>query len=152
MTDHLPSLTAALSVSTNDILAVTGDAPGDFDLATISLLFRHASLARALGLPIHDLVSLREVSGVDPFASPSDTLRFADIVGRLQAAGIDVPLLLFLLWHRQRPGGRELLSHLCHRQCAEPVAHRAGGHPRADHASVRSWNRRNSRTSRQMSR
>ncbi|MPZ29475.1 MAG: hypothetical protein GEV13_00500 [Rhodospirillales bacterium] len=111
VTDHLPSLTAALSVSTSDILTVTDAALGDLDLATISLLFRHASLARALGLPIHDLVSLRQVSGVDPFASPSDTLRFGDIVGHLQAAGIDVPLLLFLLWHRQRPGGREFLSH-----------------------------------------
>ena len=89
VTDHLPSLTAALSVSTNDILTVTDDALGDLDLATISLLFRHASLARALGLPIHDLVSLRQVSGVDPFASPSDTLRFADMIGHLQAAGID---------------------------------------------------------------
>ena len=55
LTDHLPSLTAALSVSTNDILAVTGDAPGDLDLATISFLFRHASLARALGLPVASL-------------------------------------------------------------------------------------------------
>lgn len=108
---HLPSVGAALGLTAEDVIAVTGGAPTDLDLASISLLFRHATLARALGMPVRDLAALRALSGVDPFDDPSETTRFLSVVDRLQNAEIDVPLLLFLLRHDSRPNDREFLLH-----------------------------------------
>jgi hypothetical protein len=79
-----------------------GDAP--LSLERLSVLYRHVSLARALGLSLPDFLSLRALVAVDPFAGPADTLRFADRVDLVRTSGFSVAELEHLLRHQDRSG------------------------------------------------
>lgn len=120
---HLPPVQAALKLSAADIarvLAVRGQtvATAPLNMEVLSLLHRHALLARLLHLSVADLVALVDLSGVDPFAALRETVvtrttddaarlapAFAALAGEVGASGLSVPALEYLLRHRFDPVG-----------------------------------------------
>jgi hypothetical protein len=96
-----PAVAAALGVTEPQLAAVMVTASDDrLSLANLSHLARHVSLAGALGLAIHELVSIVDLSEIDPFAAPSATLAFVREVGAVRASGLTVDELAYLLRHR----------------------------------------------------
>lgn len=121
---HLPALQAGLGLSAQDIEEVLthqkktlNKAP--LDLATVSMLHRHGFLAKALKLSVADLLAMTTLSGVNPFeelkgglltASEHEhplnkTLQFVDAVRAIQARGLTIADLDFVLRHRYDPVG-----------------------------------------------
>jgi hypothetical protein len=104
-------------------------------LADVSLLHRHALLARLLKLSIDELLVLIRLSGLEPFRPHhrghltqldqdhpfTQTLAFVELVSEVRASGIDVATVDFLMRHRfdeagelrpDRDGQRALLRTL----------------------------------------
>lgn len=128
LVDHMVTLQAALGLTATDIEQVLQDAgmqlaagggagarpQAMLTLPVVSVLYRHALLAKALKLSIADLLTLRTLSGLDPFRalhtdalatlpedSPfSQTLAFVDLVDLLRAAGLKVGDVEALVRHR----------------------------------------------------
>jgi hypothetical protein len=124
--DHLPAVQAALNLRADDVAAILADARQSLaatklTLDTVSLLYRYGLLARALNLPVRDLISLKALSGLDPFkplaADPvarleddypfTQTLRFVEIARLVAASGFHVVDLDYLLRHQlDDPSGK----------------------------------------------
>lgn len=116
---HLPALQGALGLTLGEIGCILGDAGNSLDsaelsLANVSLLYRYGMLAKALKLPVAELIALKQLSGLDPFLplhpDPlatieedhpfSQTLRFCELVDELRDAGLKTEDLDYLLRHR----------------------------------------------------
>jgi hypothetical protein len=123
--DHLLALQAALNLTSNEIEQILKDAQKNLDseltLETVSLLYRYGLLAKGLKLPILDLITLKGLSGLNPFeplkSSPlatltddnhpfTKTLRFTEVVEKVKESGFTVEDLNFLLYHRFDPVGK----------------------------------------------
>ncbi|TNH27809.1 hypothetical protein FHG89_17030 [Micromonospora orduensis] len=120
---HTGTVQGALGLTDTDVTAILADAGTSLDaaplnLATVSLLHRYAVLARRLKVTVPELITLRQLAGIDPFAAPlpgpiteaaddhaAVTIDFAATVGAVRAAGIDVTELDYLLRHRFDPEG-----------------------------------------------
>ncbi len=68
-------------------------------LADLSQLHRHVTLARALHLSIRELLTLRILSGLDPFDRQhvDTTRRFVELAAKVQTSGFKVAELDYLL-------------------------------------------------------
>lgn len=128
LADHMVTLQGAMGLTANDIDLVIRDAGMQLGagggagaapramltLPNVSLLYRHALLAKALKISILDLLMLRKLSGLDPFtalhADPlvtmaenhpfSQTLAFVDLVEMLRTAGLKAGDIDALTRHR----------------------------------------------------
>ncbi len=128
--DHVFAVQGALGLSTGEIEHVLQDAgqslaTADLSLPNLSLLYRYRLLARALKLSVRELVALKGLSGLDPFApllpgpladtAPgvmpakkaveldhpfSQTLRFVEIAQQAKDSGLKIEDLDYLLRHR----------------------------------------------------
>jgi peptidoglycan hydrolase-like protein with peptidoglycan-binding domain len=113
---NVPALLAALRIDNADLDAIrsaTGlaDDPVDnfaapLNLANISLLYRHTLLAKSLKLSIKDLLALRELTGINLFASPQETSEFVEITARVRRTRFSVGQLSYLF----RPAGQNVKS------------------------------------------
>ena len=95
--DHIPALLAGLRTRADDLALIRAHAqwtvPGSpptlatlaideapLTVATATVLYRYVTLARALKLPVKDLILLKVLSGMNPFSNLSDTnLGFDDL-------------------------------------------------------------------------
>lgn len=93
---EVTDLIAALSGSLTTYDPGTGDVP-NVTLANLSLLYRWASLGRAVRLRPTDAVTLKMICGIDPFASAEDAANFLDEAAELAAAGWSVDEVDYLL-------------------------------------------------------
>lgn len=101
--EHHPTIRAALSLSDAELQILIGQvlpASPSLSLGTLSTLTRHVVLARAMGLPIAELIILRGLVDVDPFASPADTAAFVREVERMHGAGLSTEVLEAITRHR----------------------------------------------------
>ncbi|MGE5290319.1 MAG: neuraminidase-like domain-containing protein [Micromonosporaceae bacterium] len=109
---HAAAIAAALRVSAADLAllmdsrkvlpasAANPSRPDDrLTLRNLAELHRHTGLARALKLTIREYLSVLELTDVQPFATPCDTVRFTERVGALRASGFTVTELDYLLRH-----------------------------------------------------
>lgn len=115
---HLLTLQGALGLTADEVERVLVDngltlngAP--LSLANVSLLYRYSLLAKALELPVTDLVTLKALSGRDPFKRLPDgplstlsddhpfteTLRFVEIADLVKQSGLSLQDLEYLLRH-----------------------------------------------------
>ena len=117
----IPAILAATGLSALDFALLTDSSAaasllqlpaadiGDnlLNLANLSHLFRVASLSRTLSMPTPEVLALRAITGIDPFngANTADTIRFAEIAGRLSDAGQSVAQLDYLLRHNNLGAG-----------------------------------------------
>lgn len=122
--DHLLAIQGALNLSANDvtaILAAAGQTPATapLTLATVSLLYRHGVVAKALHLSVPDLLTLKALSGLDPFAALdpaplstlardqpfSSTLAFTTLAARIAGSGLGIADLDYLARQNVDPVG-----------------------------------------------
>jgi len=107
----LPAVQTLLSDVAGTLALTLGATPSDMALliaargannaltfANLSALYSQISLARALGLKISDFLLLISMTGIDPFASPANTILFADASDEVKAAGAALTDLQFALW------------------------------------------------------
>jgi hypothetical protein len=123
--DNLVAVEAALNVTASDMEAVLVDAGSDVGTAaltldTVSLLYRHALLARGLHIAVVDVLSLKALSGLNPFQplKPdhvtsvaddyplSQTLPFVEAENLIRESGFKVEDLNYLLRHQFDPVGK----------------------------------------------
>lgn len=109
---HLAALQGALGLSAAQVATVLADVGTSVDAAALTLenvsaLARYSVLAKALRLKVEDLVTLRSLSGLDPFRALAtgpltdldqdhpytQTLAFVDLATTLRAAGLTVAQL-----------------------------------------------------------
>jgi len=92
--DHADAVSAATGLSSADLALLQSEATADQEtlaLANLSRLLRHSTFARALRLRVGDLVSLIQLSGIDPFgATPAAVRRFLDALAVYRQSRADV--------------------------------------------------------------
>jgi hypothetical protein len=117
--DHLLALRGALVLTADEIGRILSDAGEPLDtaklsLANVSTLYRYGLLAKALKLPVRDLITLKQLSGLDPFKPllPDplvtldqdhpfvQTLEFVKVAGEVKDSGLKIEDLDYLLRHR----------------------------------------------------
>ncbi|MBS1789171.1 MAG: hypothetical protein JST85_15710 [Acidobacteria bacterium] len=132
--DHLPALQSALALTSNEIETILKDneqelADGSLTVETISLLYRYSLLAKALKLSIRELITLKQLSGLDPFTpldpdpitnleqdGPYQTLKFVEVAEQVRESGFKLEDLDYLFRHqfdemgKYRPNNEETLA------------------------------------------
>lgn len=141
---HLLALQGALNLTASEISRVLAEDGKSIDSAelsipNISLLYRYGLLAKALSLSVAEVISLKQLSGINPFeplhlepladeetpgADPpkakkaidfdypfTQTLRFVEIAGEVKESGLKIEDLEYLLRHRFDETGRYRPSH-----------------------------------------
>ena len=102
--EHASSLLAALRIREGDLATLrfatglSGD-KSPLSLSNLSMLYRHKVLATTLQVNIPELLSLKTLTGIDPFSAPEQTLSFVDRVRRVQRAGFSILQLNYLYRH-----------------------------------------------------
>lgn len=125
---HVGTVQSALRLSADDVTAILADAgttleAAPLDMPTVSLLHRYGVLARGLRMPVADMIALRQLSGLDPFAPPppgpvttpaqdhaSATVTFVEAVLAVRDSGVAVAEVDYLLRHRYDPAGPYLTA------------------------------------------
>ena len=107
---HLPGVLAGIGLTAAELEALLPLAAptGALTLANLSALYRHVRLARGLDLPVADLVTLREMSGLDPFdpTHPETAMQFVTLAGKVRSSGFSALEIDELLFQRVTgPGG-----------------------------------------------
>ena len=101
---HTSALLAALRMSAADLdlTCVELDLAADdapLNLDNLSALYRYSVLAKALGLKVGDLISLKTLCGIDPFESPRQCRVFVDIARKVQQSEFSIAQLDYLYRH-----------------------------------------------------
>jgi peptidoglycan hydrolase-like protein with peptidoglycan-binding domain len=131
---HLLALQGALSLTADEIGRILKDAGKSIDaelsLPHVTLLYRYGLLAKALTLSVRELISLKQLSGLDLFEPVSDdpvtkleedypftqTLRFVEVAEQVKESGLRIEDLDYLLRHRfdqvgkYRPNSEAMLA------------------------------------------
>jgi hypothetical protein len=116
---HVLALQGALGLTADEIGRILSDAGEFLDTAELSLtnvstLYRYGLLAKALKLPVRDLITLKQLSGLDPFKALSpdplvtldqdhpfvQTLEFITVAEEVKDSGLKIEDLDYLLRHR----------------------------------------------------
>ena len=110
LTDHVPALLAALRVSEVDLQTLRTrlglDDPGGgvfalMNLSSLSLLYRHATLASGLRLSVNDFLTLVDVVPFNPVLpspfGPANTELFVEAALKVRTSRFPVALLQYLL-------------------------------------------------------
>lgn len=122
---HLLALQGALGLTAEEIGRILEDAGDSLETANLtlqsaSLLYRYGLLAKALRLPVRDLIALKQLSGLDPFKALhpgalaqigedhpfTQTLRFVEVVNEVKESGLKIEDLDYLLRHRFDGAGK----------------------------------------------
>lgn len=107
--DHVPSILSAFRIRGADLalLLSTLDVGETLNLSSLSLLHRYVLLAKSLSVSIPALLTLKTLSGTDPFAPgpnpPRATVDFIALVHKVQAGNYNPALLDFLFRHHVAP-------------------------------------------------
>jgi hypothetical protein len=106
ISDHSAAILAALGISAGDLTALTASeiTGGSLNLANLSKLYRVSLLAKGLRLSIQDTLTLKALSGIDPFdtvnaVNTGNTIRFVEIADKVQDSGFSLAELDYLLRH-----------------------------------------------------
>ena len=116
---HLLALQGALGLTADEIERILIDvgktlATAELSLPNVSLLYRYGLLAKALKLAVRDLITLKRLSGLDPFKTlhPDplaalnqnhpfvQTRRFVEVANEVKESGLSIEDLEYLLAHR----------------------------------------------------
>lgn len=122
---HLHSMQAAMNLTTDEIEGIMADVNKKVEseplsLTNVSLIYRYGLLAKALKISVKELISLKRLSGIDPFKSLEpvmplsrnqdypleQTLRFVESAMKIKESGFTLEDLDYLLLHRFSPVGK----------------------------------------------
>ena len=96
---HQHTLLAALQINNSDfsaLLAGNFAIPDALNLDKLSKLYRSVLLAQGLSLSIPDFLSLRFLSGMDPFATPGACLRFINLANEVARSNFSIAQLNYI--------------------------------------------------------
>ncbi len=113
ISEFIPAILAALGIHETDLLLLTSNEVAlqilhlpesevnndDLNLWNLSLLYRIVSFAKALKLSITEFLSLKAITGINPFANNASTLRFVDMVGKIRSLHFSLTEIDYLLRH-----------------------------------------------------
>jgi Tc toxin complex TcA C-terminal TcB-binding domain/Neuraminidase-like domain/Salmonella virulence plasmid 28.1kDa A protein len=80
ISSHINTILAALRISASDLLAIAQDAGysptsagdwGELNIASLSTCYRYVLIAQSLGLSVPDLITLKNLTGLQPFQTCS---------------------------------------------------------------------------------
>jgi len=98
---HKATLLAAFSINDSDLALILQKTDDSINIANLTLLYNYINLAKGLGLPIKDLLTLLDLAGVDDiFVSPKQTLDFAELFEWVKVSGFAIQELDYLLNYR----------------------------------------------------
>jgi len=121
---HLSTIQGVLGLTADEITAILADAGvgaiPNFTLSNLSICYRYSILAQCLQLPVKDLLSLKALSGLNPFQALSgnpatvlandvlynQTLLFVKEVAAVQNSALTVEDLQYLLRQQFDPVGK----------------------------------------------
>jgi hypothetical protein len=122
---HMLAVQGALGLTADEIGRILADAgkaldTAELSLANVSLLYRYGLLAKALKLTVRELITLKQLSGLDPFKplhpDPlsaldqdhpfSQTLEFVKVAEEVKDSGLKIEDLDYLLRHRFEATGK----------------------------------------------
>ena len=116
ISNHIPTLTAAFQIDSADFQLIRTDMGLDISsktsktrfltLAIISNFYRYAvTVEKALKLKIKELITLKNLTGRDPFStkSPSETIAFVNIIREIQSSGFSIAELNYIYRHTWDP-------------------------------------------------
>jgi peptidoglycan hydrolase-like protein with peptidoglycan-binding domain len=127
--DHLPAVQAALTLTADEIVQILQDGNTEneaeinkaaLSMANVSLLYRYGLLAKGLKLTIAELISLKALTGLDPFhqlepgvldAIKKDhpleqTIAFVHHAQRIKESALTISDLNYLFRHEFDPNGK----------------------------------------------
>jgi peptidoglycan hydrolase-like protein with peptidoglycan-binding domain len=108
LVDQSATLQAVFRLNADSLAFLIAKTDGHLNLTNLSLIYRHATLARQLGLTVQELVTAIELTDLDPFsvAQSEDSLGFLEAVRAIRSSGFDLQQLDYLLRHRFNPAAR----------------------------------------------
>jgi Tc toxin complex TcA C-terminal TcB-binding domain/Neuraminidase-like domain/Salmonella virulence plasmid 28.1kDa A protein len=109
LSNHLPTIRAALELSADEATTLVGLTTGTLNLASLSLMYRVVMLARLLNLPVADLqriVGLTSAGSLTTaFGSPAAALTFIAEIRAIQKAGLTDDELIYVLTRQPTAAG-----------------------------------------------
>ena len=96
---HLLELQRRLPLPLEALLSLWNPTPAAEEDPSAALRDKEALLARALRLRPAELLTLRQISGIDPFAGPEHSQTFLGHVDLVKRSGVLVPQLAYLCLH-----------------------------------------------------
>ena len=121
---HLPAIQAALALTADEVTEILEDAKlpveeAKLTIRNLSVLHRYGMLAKALRISTHDLITLKALSGTNPFtaleAAPlekldsdhpyKETIDFVNTAEKVKQSGFSIADLDFLLRRRYDDAG-----------------------------------------------
>ncbi|HKR14181.1 MAG TPA: neuraminidase-like domain-containing protein [Pyrinomonadaceae bacterium] len=100
LTNFITTLSVCLQISVHDLEKLLPILPGaNVEFSTLSSLYALSILIRKLKFKTDDFLILRELSGIDPTASPEDTIEFLDVVAAARQFPLKPAELKFMLLH-----------------------------------------------------
>jgi hypothetical protein len=115
--NHEPALRSAFNLTHAEFAAICArlgyDASTKLTLDNVSAIYRRGWLARKLEISVAELLSLAAYATIDPFGPfdpspwpPSEPgmVRFVGLVQAIQAAGLNVAPVLYLIWNQDLGG------------------------------------------------
>lgn len=99
---HTLALQAVFRLNSTGFELLVAKTDGTLNLGNLSFLYRHATLARQLRLTIQELLTVIELTGIDPFnaGQSQDSLVFVRTIKSIRESGFTIAQLDYLL--RQR--------------------------------------------------
>lgn len=106
ISEHIPPILAALRINDEDLLVIRdatelAQAGALLTLENLSLLYRHALLAKALKLKVKDFISLKLLTGINPFhpGKLAETVKFVKKARSVKESGFSIAHLNYLFRH-----------------------------------------------------
>lgn len=104
---HIPTLLSAFQLSAGNYNAIVADillqSGSTIDLNTttlsihnLSLIYRYVVLSGALDLSITDLIILKQLFNIDPFATPSNTLQLMGYASQVNGSGFQLDVMNYI--------------------------------------------------------
>ena len=93
----VPTVLSALSISQADFDGMVDETDRQLSLSSLSILLRHAYLAKAMRLSVADLLSLIQINAIDPFAAPQHTLDFLKSYDTIKNSTLSISELEYIL-------------------------------------------------------
>ena len=98
LSEHVPTLLSALSITAEALNLLLPKTDGQLSIASLSLLYRYTTLAKAMRLSMQDLMQLLAVTGIsDPFSSLEQTYDLTKHYDEIRAAGFSTLQLDYIL-------------------------------------------------------
>lgn len=124
LSEHIPAIQAAMKISADDLALILNDYVFKdvpiLSIENLSAIYRYVVLARGLQISIAGLITLKQLSGINPFPQwdkttnrfvdidPQETLKFILEVQKVNGSGFKIPVLNYIINGEDETGNIQL--------------------------------------------